>query len=461
MAIFTDDSLALLKIFSFPFVQSVVPMAKKRQTENEPIHEKHLVINPGCVAHNDYGDSFDQINQVGGTSLHAKGFRGDNMLIAFLDAGFLNADLLSAFDSINNRNGIMATHDFITGNDSVYEDNSHGTNCLSIAAGNMPGYFIGTAPAADYILLRTEEGGSEFPVEELNWAAGAEFADSMGADIISSSLGYSLFDTVFTNGNALVFDHSYLDMNGKTNPSSIAASIASSRGIIVCNSAGNSGGEPWRYITSPADADNILAVGAVDSKSNYAWFSGHGPTFDGRIKPDVVARGDSTLYIHAITGLVSSGNGTSFSCPIIAGLTACLWQAHPEKNYLQIMNAIRRSASKYFTPDNNIGYGIPNFTYADLYLSEFNETQLNSADSVLVYPTLFSDELKINIKSKADDDIFFELYDMAGKLVYEDCRKSYVGFNAFEIQLPSISSGVYLLKIYSDHIYHIEKTERL
>ena len=455
ITIFTTDSLALININSFPFVKSIKPVGKNLPKQNQGSSVFNSYQKAECSADNYYGFAFDQINQVNGQSLHKKGFKGTGMLIAYLDAGFRNVDLLPAFDSLINRNGIIATHDFITGNDSVYEDDNHGAYCLSIVACNMPGYFVGTAPNADFVLLRTEYGTTEYPIEEINWAAGAEFADSIGADIISSSLGYSVFDDT-------TFNHSFYDMDGSTNPSSIAAHIASSRGIIVCNSAGNSGADTtWRFITAPSDADNILTIGAVDSANNYALFSGHGPTFDGRIKPDVVARGASTWFIDTNFGTVREGNGTSFSCPLIAGLVACLWQSHPDKTNGQIMDAIRRSGSKYFTPDNNIGYGIPNFAFADLILSGFNEQSLLSTDSIIVFPTIFSNELKLNLKSKTNHEILTQFIDMSGKLTDETCSNTNIGFNEITINTTNLTAGVYMLKISCGTKFYYEKVIKI
>ncbi len=451
VTVLTADSLALIKINSFPFVKSVSPLGKIASPQNHIITSLNSQFKTECDPDNYYGFAFDQINQVHGQSLHNKGFKGNGMLIAYLDAGFHNVDLISAFDSLRNRNGIIATHDFITANDSVFDDDNHGTYCLSIVAGNIPGYYVGTAPNADFVLLRTEYAPTEYPIEEINWAAGAEFADSIGADVITSSLGYSVFDDTS-------FNHTFYDMDGQKTPSSIAAHIASTKGIIVCNSAGNSGSDStWRFITAPSDADNILTIGAIDSANNYAMFSGHGPTFDGRIKPDVVGRGESTWFIDTNFGTVREGNGTSFSCPLIAGLVACLWQSHPNKTNWQIMDAIRGSASKYSNPDNNIGYGIPNFAYADLLLSGFNEQSLLSTDSIIIYPTVFSDEIKFNLKSKISEEVFIQFIDMSGRLIHELCSFASNGFNELAINTTKLSAGVYMLKITTSRGLYFEK----
>lgn len=462
VTIFTTDSLALIHINTFPFIKSMKAVAKNLSAQNQEEQKFIGALKTECSTDDYYGFAFDQINQVRGQSLHQTGFKGNGMLIAYLDAGFLNADVNPAFDSIRNRNGIIATRDFVAGGSEVYEDNPHGAFCFSIAAANVPGYYVGTAPEADYVLIRTENAPDEFPIEEINWAAGAEFADSIGADVISSSLGYSVFDTVFSATDTFTFNHTFLDMDGITNPSSIAANIASSRGIIVCNSAGNSGADAnWRFITAPADAENILTIGAIDSSGNYAAFSGHGPTFDGRIKPDVAGRGALTWYINASYGTANEGNGTSFSCPLIAGLTACLWQAHREKSNIEIMDAIRKSASKYFSPDNNIGYGTPNFAYADLLLSGFSEQSLLSPDSVVVYPTIFSGEIKINLKTKVDEEISTEIYDLSGRLVNQECMYAFSGFNELSFQSANLTAGVYVLKIIAGNKIHFEKLVKI
>jgi subtilisin family serine protease len=215
-------------------------------------------------------------------------------------------------------------------------------------AANLPGRFVGSSPDADYYLFRTENARSEYPIEEVNWLMAAERADSIGVDIISSSLGYTVFDDN-------IFDHSYSDLNGTGTIVSKAASMAVSKGMIVSSSAGNEGDDPWKYISAPADGKNVLAVGAINTSNQIAPFSGFGPSADGRIKPDVVSVGFNTQLI-ASDGNIGLGIGTSFSNPNIAGLIACLWQGFPEFNNLEIIQAIKQSSHQYLHPEKVTEY---------------------------------------------------------------------------------------------------------
>lgn len=358
-----------------------------------------------------YGPAFHQINMLNAINLHDAGFSGNGMMIAVLDAGFWRTDSLVVLDSLFAQNRIVATHDFVLNNDFVFDFHSHGTSCLSIMAANVPGVMVGTAPHAQYILCRTEDGSTENIIEEYNWAAGAEYADSIGADVFSTSLGYTLFDNPAHN-------HSYASLDGNTAPMTIAADIAASRGIVVINSAGNEGNSSWNYISVPADANNILAVGAVDSLMQYASFSGNGPTPDGRVKPDVCALGQGTYVVSPWDGSVVPGNGTSFSGPVIAGLAACLWQVHNGHTSNEITNAIKQSATQYATPDTLLGYGIPNFSQASLILGGLDTPVSNDEDFIFSFgPNPFNDELTIGYFTTSNQDVTVSIYDVNGKLL--------------------------------------------
>ena len=307
--------------------------------------QDELVITPdlkvsGSVGYlSNYGLSRNQIEMLNGHLLHSKGFRGEGMVIAVLDGGFSSTDTISALDSIKYNNQILGTKDFVRGGKIRYDASWHGTAVLSTMAGNIPGLLVGTAPKAWYWLLRCEDSDSEYIIEEDNWVAAAEFADSAGVDIINSSLGYSSYDDESTS-------HSYEDMDGNTSRVTIGADIAAGKGILVVTSASNQGNKPWHYITSPGDGDSVLTVGAVDSTGVYAYFSSTGPSADGRVKPDVTAQGMATI-IMGRDGKIGKGNGTSFSSPLIAGLSACLWQAFPEMTNMQIIDvdvAIKEAA---------------------------------------------------------------------------------------------------------------------
>ncbi len=459
VTIYTTDSLALLKIHSFPFVISVDSVAKVNFNVIKSFIPKKLEtsdINLICKLNNnisvedkkynsyyDYGFAYNQINMIGGNYLHNIGYKGQGMTIAIIDAGFSNVDTLSAFDSLWNNNHILGTKDFVEPGGNVFLQHSHGMMVLSIMGANIPGQIVGTAPEANFWLLRSEDAYSEYIIEEYNWASAAEFADSAGADVINSSLGYSTF-------NAAWMDHTYADMDGHTCPASIAASIAASKGMIVCVSAGNSGQSTWHYIGAPADADSILTVGAVDSLKVYANFSSKGPSYDGRIKPTVATQGEGTWVISS-SGTPMPGNGTSFSSPVLAGAVTCLWQAFPLMTNSQIIDAIKKSSSQYLNPDSLLGYGIPNFVAAYMILSEVKINDFNNNNTVNVFPNPFNDIIYLLFFSSDTEYINIEIYDITGKKVYSEpeLHRSY-GYNYFSVgKVSGLSKGLYFLRIYS------------
>ena len=297
-----------------------------------------------------YGNGRDQIEMLNGHRLHNIGHKGSGMTIAVLDGGFQNCDLIPVFQKTN----ILGVKDFVYPNSThFYRETDHGTKVLSVMAANEPQILVGTAPEARYWLLRCEDQQTEQPVEEDYWTMAAEFADSAGVDIISSSLGYNEYDNHWG-------DYRLRDLDGKTALISQTASMLASKGIILINSAGNLGMGPWKKITFPADANDILTVGAVNYDRKNAPFCGVGPTQDGRVKPDVMALGSPASLISG-RGTIIRDMGTSFSTPIVAGLVACLWQALPDKTALEIINLVRQTSSQYQEPDNIYGYGIPNF----------------------------------------------------------------------------------------------------
>ncbi|WP_426059240.1 S8 family serine peptidase [Hymenobacter sp. B1770] len=303
-----------------------------------------------------YGPAYRQNEQIGALAMHDAGFRGEGMQIAVFDAGFPGVDQIPALQPLFQEQRLAGTRNFVDGGTSVFLRNGHGTNCLSAIAANQPGFYIGSAPKATFHLYITEDVSSEHPIEEANWLAAAEYADSVGVDIISSSLGYTSFD-------APSVSYTYADMNGRTAISSRAATIAAHVGILVVNAAGNEGNSPWRYISAPADADSIISVGAIDSLGNHASFSSYGPTSDGRVKPTLSAMGRAAAVLSP-NGGAFRGSGTSFACPILAGMAAGFWQANPTLTAQQVIAALRNTASQATTPTPTLGYGIPNFVTA-------------------------------------------------------------------------------------------------
>lgn len=305
------------------------------------------------VSHSIYGDGWKQIKPTNGYKLHELGFRGKGKLIAILDAGFHNADRIPAMKAIP----VVATADFAPRRaQSIFAEHNHGTMVLSVMGTNQRGKMTGTAPEADYALIRTEDTNTETRAEEDSWTMGAEYADSIGADLINSSLGYTHWD-----GDSI--GPYYRDLNGRTSFVSQTASMLASKGIVLCSAAGNEGCTQWHKISVPADANDILTVGAVSQDSTIALFSSLGPSQDGRVKPDVCGPGEGVSVIDG-AGALTTNNGTSFASPIICGLVACLWQALPGLNAKQIIDIVRSSADRHQWPDNVFGYGIPDFMKA-------------------------------------------------------------------------------------------------
>lgn len=414
LTIQTSDANAITTITAFPFVKSVSGIAARAgyktnnpvdKFNNETISTNSPTANRITETEGDYynygAGSFAEINLHKAQFLHDVGLRGQGMQIAILDAGFTNYASLKAFDSINANGQILGTWDFVSGNTDV-NDHNHGMECLSIISANIPGQFIGKAPKAGFYLYRSEDAATEYPIEEHNWACAAEKADSIGADVISTSLGYTQFDDSTLN-------HTYSDMNGKTTMAAIAATMASRKGILVFAANGNDGNNSWHYLGTPADADSILSVGAVNSSGAVGSFSSYGPSSDGRVKPDVASIGVSAM-IELPSNNVGTGNGTSFACPNLAGMGTCLWQGFPEFNNMKIIRAIQKAGSIFSAPDNRIGYGIPNMktAFSDL-LVDFatSNITINNCTATLNWTSKDVGAMKYEIERKTASDTGF------------------------------------------------------
>ncbi len=304
----------------------------------------------------DYGKSLGQIRLNNIHWLHRMGYCGDGMTLMVMDGGFKNLDNIPHFKTLREEGRLLLVRNFVQPGKNPFLKEGHGTNVLSCIASHIPGDLVGTAPQVCVCLAKTEDGRSENKVEEDNWVAGIELADSLGCDVVNSSLGYTKFDDSLQVRN-------YSDLNGNTSRASQAASIAASKGLLICNSAGNEGAGKWKYIGSPADAKDIITVGAVDVKGKKARFSSFGPTADGRVKPDACAVGLNT-FVANVAGVTGISQGTSFSAPLMAGMITCLWQAFPNKSNYQIMDAVRQSGSQFAAPDSALGYGVTDFLKA-------------------------------------------------------------------------------------------------
>lgn len=352
----TTDTLKMAAIRMLPFVKATrlvwIGPDSIDASSNEERYELIKNIETDTLD-NFYGYAQEQVEMLNTQKLHQAGFRGEGMTIAVLDGGFLNTDIIPGLRSAK----ILGTRNFAEPGKSVYDWQSHGTMVLSCIATNQPHFLVGTAPEASFYLLQSEDSKTEQQVEEDNYAAALEYADSLGVDVVTASLGYYNFDYPEMN-------HTYADLNGRTAVNSIAASLAASRGLIVLNSAGNEGNGRWKKINFPSDATDILTVGAVAADSINTNFSSLGYTADGRVKPDAMAMGrDCALFYPS--GNVDTANGTSFSCPILAGAVTCLWQAHRDKKPLEIMKAVREAGNYYKKPNEVFGYGIPDLWKAN------------------------------------------------------------------------------------------------
>jgi Subtilisin-like serine proteases len=343
------DSLIAEQLALLTFVDSVkcVWNGENRYSDWECPDDTSYFASMDKPVENMYGDAAEQIEMLNGMRLHDLGYRGKGMRIAVIDAGFMNVDRMDAFSSIN----LIGTYNVAFPKRNVFCEDDHGTKVLSCLATNLAGVMVGTAPDASYLLIKSEDTRWECPIEEDLWAAAVEYADSVGVDIISSSLGYFKYDNIQDY-------YKREDINGKTAFVSHIACIAAKKGILIVSSGGNEGNGEWEKITFPSDAFDVLSVGSITSEKERSSFSSVGLTADFRIKPDVVALGSRVCTIGS-SGQVQYTNGTSFSTPIIAGMAACLWQAFPLLKNTEVIELIRESSSQYKKPDAQLGYGIP------------------------------------------------------------------------------------------------------
>lgn len=440
----TTDTLALDTIGELPFVSEVRGLRPHDAHGTRDKFRTTRSASGATTLDGTYGASLRAISMMNGHLLHELGgARGEGMLIGILDAGFEQADSMAAFAQLRARGGILLVDDVVCSYCDVYDEHWHGRSVLSVLAGQLPGKLMGTAPNADYVLLRTEDAASEYPVEEDNWIRGAEIADSIGCDVLNTSLGYTTFDDS-------TMDHSYAQLDGMTTRISIAAGLASRKGMIPVQSAGNSGEDEWHYVGVPADAIDILTVGAVDEERQVAAFSSRGPSADGRVKPDVCAVGLGTAGVSSTGDDADRINGTSFASPLVCGLTACLWQLHPEQSAHAIMSAVRQSASHFHHPNDSIGYGIPDLWRAHLLLGGTDLTGLEAPQFFNVYPLPFSSALNIELFTGESEAITIDLYDAMGRNVLSRSMamepRIYQQLRLEDPALAALANGHYTLR---------------
>jgi serine protease AprX len=431
------DSLEMVDINTLTFVQTYERVAREMNVRSLHQTEKTKAVSTKKSI-TSYGNSYNQIHMLEADQMHQDGFHGEGILMALLDAGFKNAPSMNYLTHLYTNNRVVATYDFVDQEIDVYDDHHHGLEALSTIAAYLEDALIGTAFNASFVLLRTEDEVTETEIEEANWARGAEYADSIGVDIISSSLGYTTFDVASTN-------HTYQDMDGNTTIAARAADLAASKGILVVASAGNEGGNGWHYIGTPADGDSVLAIGAVDATMDYAFFSSVGPSSNGRIKPDLAAKG-ADVTLGSVSGIINN-SGTSYSCPLVAGLAAGIWQAFPSLTNMQIAEALRKSASQYNTPDQYLGYGIPGYKKAQEYI---NDSIFNIGIDFRIFPNPIK-EGHLFFTSGVEyfnQPVTIKMYDLLGRSVAEDKVMVTGVRNETSILASDFRDGVYVLRFY-------------
>lgn len=435
----------LQRVADLPFVKGLRPIPRVTVDYDAPEVATKFGYNTGHTA--------QQLEMVGLEQMHQNGYAGWGVLIAVMDNGFRGVNENPVFQHLFEHGRVLGTRDFVNGEEGVYgsNDGTHGAFVLSILAAwsedlsDSENNYYGSAYAADYLLCHTENDFAEEHQEEDNWVAAMEYADSMGADILSTSLGYRDFD----NGD----DYGYEGMDGNTAIITIGADLAASKGMLVVTSAGNAGNGK---ILAPADGDSVIAIGAVDEARVIAGFSSRGPSYDGRVKPDVSAMGRQTAFVNTV-GSFSRGNGTSFSCPVVAGMLACLLQAAPETSERVMYDALIRSADRFNDPDSVYGYGIPYAptiytTLTGATLSAFLEESDLADDGVAIFPNPAGDYFNLVI----DNDLTgfegtLQIADYQGKLVYEKTLSVRPFYNLLRVtrsaDYPHLPTGKYVVRL--------------
>lgn len=430
----SNDTLLADTLYRLPFVDSL-PWKPDPGNRYFPAMPRGTRFDPPLETPPDYSYGYgeNQVKQLDLDYLHQKGYTGSGVIIAVLDGGFLELPALPVFQEPLAAGQILAQRNYVNRTEESYSRSGHGTSVSSVIIGNWPDSLVGTAPGTSLILAITEDVLQETRIEEYAWIEAAEWADSLGADIINTSLGYTTFDDPSTN-------YSYRDMDGKTAAISVANSMAADRGMVSVTSAGNSGNDNWYYIGAPADATNILAVGAVDPEGSLASFSSRGPTYDRRIKPDVAAMGLMTA-VQSTDGNIRLGAGTSYASPLIAGATALLWQAYPTLPSKTLMQWIIESGDRAQAPDIDYGYGIPSFKAA--FHAITSTGNYLASDELKIFPNPCTDILHMVVPQAGSSDYNVTVYDLQGRIMLNS-NTTIPG----SLELPSsIHPGIYILQL--------------
>ncbi|MFT4697853.1 MAG: serine protease AprX [Flavobacteriaceae bacterium] len=432
----TGSQMNIENLLDLPFVTSVEYADKSLNffPEIDRTVNKFEMENTSSRIDYNYGAAANQIEMLKGDFLHEQDFAGQGMIIGVLDAGFPSVNTNPGFANMLSDGRLLGTFDFEQRSTNVDGTSTHGTRTASDMGGFLENQFVGTAPEASYYLFVTEYTPSETPVEEAWWVAALERSDSLGVDVINTSLSYRGYD----NSN---YDHTYEDLDGQTTFAARGGNIAFEKGMIMVNSAGNGGNSDFPTVGTPADAIGVFTIGAVAPSGNYASFSSKGPTVDGRVKPDVMAQGQDAAVI-GTNGGVDFNNGTSFSSPILAGAIACLWQARPEVTNSEIMQLVRESSHLYNNPTNEMGYGIPNFedAYNELLILGIEDDFLKS--NFALYPNPTSDILNISFPQELNK-AQFDLYSVLGTKI----MSTEISSELNSVSIESLATGIYIATI--------------
>ncbi|MEJ7645887.1 MAG: S8 family serine peptidase [Chryseolinea sp.] len=431
------DAAIVPVISSLDFVQSVELVAPNARLMRSGRVKANGDITEGMIS----VKTDAQLRLIGLDEMHAAGYKGETIHIGIFDSGFQGVNSATAFQHLFNRGRVdqALSKDFVLNSDNVFQHDDHGTQVLSVMAGYQEGIFTGGSFDAEYQLYVTEDVSSEYRVEEYNWLFAAERADSAGVDIVNSSLGYYDFDDASMN-----YPRSAMD--GKTSVVSKAAQWLADRGVLVVCSAGNEGAIAWQIITAPADAKDVLAIASVNGEGQRAGSSSIGPSADGRVKPDVAAMGVNTSVIKP-NGATGNASGTSLASPLIASLAAGVWQRYPNLSNKEIIAAIRNSASQASSPDNLIGYGIPNFRAVVNYLERQDQE-----NAFVVYPNpVTADTIVIR---PADPSVVtqckMELVSSQGQILYTESINFSWLERSYTANLSGRDAGLYFLRLWWD-----------
>lgn len=398
-----------------------------------PVSDKFAIEQQQERIEYDYGAAANQIEMISGDFIHRQDFTGEGMIVAVMDSGFPNFENNPGYAHVMANNRLLGTYDFYARTTDVTGTGTHGSSTTSDIGGYVENQFVGTAPNASFYLFRTEYGPSENPREEAWWVEALERADSLGVDVVNTSLGYQAYD----NAN---YDHSYEDLDGQTTFAARGANLAYEKGMILVTSAGNQGNS-FGTVATPADAIGLLAVGAVNAGGNYASFSSRGPTVDGRVKPDVMAQGQSAAVL-TTTGAVDFSSGTSFSSPILAGAVACLWQSRPETKNFELMQIIRESAHLYQNPTPQMGYGIPNFEIAYNVLLGLGSEDLAQQSLIAIAPNPVKTYFEVSLPASVEQAEVL-IYNTIGQLIY----RTQVSHSQEQVSMEGWSKGLYIVSV--------------